>query len=82
MEHMHQHDLQVLRYDGRLAALFQMLEDLHTAASDGSLQGVTPLTDAELLEWLHECIYTAQETITEIEKARTRGVAPHLRLVK
>jgi gluconate kinase len=81
MEHNHQPDFQVLHYDGRLAALFQVLDELHSAASDGNLRGATPLTDRELVGWLQDCIYTAQETIHEIEQGRAKQQT-HLRLVK
>lgn len=81
MGQSHQPELQLLYNDVRLEDLFQVLDDLHTAASDGRLQSITTLTNAEVLSWLSELSYTAQETIAEIHKAERKS-APHLRLVK
>lgn len=60
--------LQLLYTDARLHALTQQLDELHTAASDGLLQRVTPLSNAELVGWLRDVLYTVQETIVEIEQ--------------
>lgn len=72
--------LQLLYTDARLHALTQQLDELHTAAGDGLLQMVTPLSNAELISWLHEVLYTVQETIVEIEQSG--GEMPGLRRVK
>ncbi len=64
--------------DARLAALFEVFDDLHTAASEGQLAAMTTLNNRELVGWLQELVYTAQETITEIEKT---SVYPVIRLV-
>ncbi|HLV35094.1 MAG TPA: hypothetical protein VKY59_08280 [Spirillospora sp.] len=82
MAQIHQPNFQIIYNGTRLAGLFQSLDELHTAASEGRLQTVTPLTEAELIGWLQELIYTAKETITEIEEHDNRPSAPHLRLVK
>lgn len=73
-------NLQLLYTDARMAALQKALDELHSAASDGSLPAITPLSKAELIGWLREFVYTAQETITELEQAETE--LPGLRLVK
>ena len=79
----HQPNLQIVNNDNRLASLFQSLDDLHTAASDGQIHRVTPLTSTELVGWLQELIYVAQETIEEIDHQKTTTTAvPHLRIVK
>ena len=64
--------------DARLAAMFELFDDLHTAASEGDLEAITSLNNRELVGWLRELVYTAEETITEIEKS---NVYPALRLV-
>ncbi len=83
MGQSHQPNLQLLYNEVRLANLFQVLDELHTAASDGQLQTLTTLSSAEIVGWLNELTYTAQETIAEISNGeRTTNGAPHLRLVK
>jgi len=82
MGQTHQPNLQIVYNDNRLASLFQSLDELHTAASEGQLNSVTPLTNAELIGWLQELAYTAQETIKEIDHQAGPASASHLRLVK
>jgi hypothetical protein len=82
MTQIHQPNFQIIYNDMRLAGLFQSLDELHSAASEGSLQSITPLSNAELLGWLQELIYTAEETISEIRQHEIKPAAPHLRLVK
>lgn len=52
--------------DGRLDWLMETLDDLHTAAADGTLPTQTGLSKIELIGWLREVIYTATETLDEI----------------
>lgn len=73
-------NLQLLYNDARLVSLFEALDELHTAASDGTLHTVTTVGRVELVGWLRELMYTAQETITEIEEHAVE--APGLTLVK
>jgi hypothetical protein len=61
-------NLQLLYNDARLQGLFGALDELHSAASDGMLHTLTTLNQAELVGWLHELVYTAEQTIDEIEK--------------
>ncbi len=61
--------LQLLYTDGRLFDLIDVLDQLHTAASEGYLHNLTTLDTSELLEVLQDLVYTAQETISEIEDA-------------
>lgn len=70
--------------DAGLAAVYEAFDDLHDAVSEGQIQELTPLDKRELLSWLHELVYTAQETIQEIEKVNAPAAcqAPTLRLVK
>lgn len=70
--------------DAGLAAVYEVFDDLHDAASEDQLQELTALDKRELLGWLRELVFTAQETITEIESrsARVARQEPVLRLVK
>jgi hypothetical protein len=68
--------------DAGLAAMYEVFDNLHSAASEGELHTLTALNNRELVGWLRELVYTAQETITEIEKYSGRPKQPTLRLVK
>lgn len=63
-----QPNLQLLYNDARLGTLLDALDELHTAASEGHLSEITTLKDAELMGWLYELVYTAQQTMEEIER--------------
>lgn len=82
MGQTHQPNFQIIYNNNHLASLFRSLDELHTAASEGTLNNVTPLANAELVGWLQELIYTAEETIEEINTHQTKPSAPHLRIVK
>lgn len=62
-----QPSLQLLYNESRLSTLLDALDELHSAASDGDVRSVTTLSNAELVGWLREIIYTARETMDEIE---------------
>jgi hypothetical protein len=47
--------------------LFLRLDLLHDYASAGRLEDATPLSREELRGWLEELIYTARETLREME---------------
>jgi hypothetical protein len=64
----------------RLSEMLDMLDDLHSAASEDSAYEFSGMTRQELLGFLREVIYTAQETMTEIQRQR-RAQKPMLRLV-
>jgi len=76
-----QPDFQLMVNDVRLAHLFEALDELHSAASEGQLQKLTALNDVELVGWLRDFVYTAQETIAEIE-GRENTRPANLKLVK
>jgi hypothetical protein len=82
MAQTHQSQLQLLYNDARLATLYQALDELHTAASDGDMHVLTTLTRDEMVGWLRDLVYTAEETIAEIEKEAPKNTASRLRLVK
>ena len=74
-------NIQLLYTEARLAALYQALDELHTAASEDRLNAQTTVSKVELVGWLHELVYTAQETIAEIE-GRGGTERPALSLVE
>lgn len=62
-----------LIYDGDcLGDLLEILDDLHTAASENKLHTFTTINKAELVGLLKDLIFTAQETIDEIETSAKR----------
>ena len=58
----------VLYKDNYMANLFEGLDRLHSAASEGKAHEITSLSAQEMTSWLQELIYTAQETIYEINR--------------
>ncbi len=63
-----------LLYEGdRLEDLLDLLDELHSAASENRLQNLTTLSKPELLGMLQDVIYTAQETIREMETPAARA---------
>src|SRR5664279_3405528 len=70
-----QPNLQLLYNTARFSGLLDALDELHSAASDGNVRAVTPLSNAELVSWLYEVIYTAQETMNEIESKNAEATA-------
>ncbi len=49
------------------AHLFAKLDRLHDLASEGHLSEATSLRPAEVIGWLQDIIFTAQETVREVE---------------
>ena len=64
-----QTQIQLLPRTNRIDVAYETIDDLHSAICEGG--SVDNLSDfqsrAELLNWLRDVIYTAQETITELE---------------
>lgn len=52
--------------DRQLADLLDLLDALHSAASEGDVQAVTALDRPALVALLRELIYTAEETLDEL----------------
>ena len=73
-------NLHLLYNDARLGNLLDTLDELHTAASEGNLQQITTVSDAELVGWLYEVMYTAQEIMSEIDNHHEQR-EPELTLV-
>lgn len=63
-----QTQIQLLPRTNRLDLAYQTMDELHSAASDGELDTFDGIQNRqELLNWLRDVIYMAQETIVEIE---------------
>ena len=52
--------------------VLQYIDLLHTAVSEGDAQHLANLDELEMVNVLRDLIYTAQETITEIEVTRSQ----------
>jgi hypothetical protein len=59
--------LQALFTDIRFESIFNAVDRLHDAASSGKLAEVTNLSTDEVIGWLRDIAYTANETIRELE---------------
>lgn len=53
--------------DAHFEALLQIMDQLHDAATVNNLSAISPLTAREVIGWLDDIIYTAEETIRELE---------------
>ncbi len=53
--------------DDAFADLFARFDRLHDVAGDGRLAQATPLRPSEVIGWLEDIIFTAEETIREID---------------
>ncbi len=73
--------LKLLYTDARLADLLQAVDELHTAASEDLLAQVTPLTAQDMIGWLKDLVYTAEETIAEIEQRQPKPTTARLRVL-
>lgn len=63
-----QTQIQLLPRTNRLDVAYEAIDELHSAISDGSIETLSEFQSrAELLNWLRDVIYTAQETIEELE---------------
>ncbi len=69
-----------------LPDLLDLLDDLHSAASDGDLPRFTTLGAEDVAELLEELVFVAQETLRELNKNSTRSArkqrTPMLRLLQ
>lgn len=68
-------ELQLRYADDQLNHMYDVLDDLHSAASEGQLGTMTTINEGDLVGLLRDLIYTAQETISEIEKQTKRSRA-------
>jgi hypothetical protein len=70
-----------------LEDVLELLDQLHSAATEGNTTRVTGMSDADALGYLHDIIYTAQEAVQEIQAAKAqrqqrRRQQPVLRIVE
>ena len=71
--------LQALFTDIRFESIFNAVDRLHDAASSGKITEVTNLSTEEVIGWLRDIAYTANETIRELEDASdSTGSVPSL----
>jgi hypothetical protein len=70
-------------YNGdQIGDLYDVLDTLHSAASEGKIQTLTTMNEQELVGLLRDIIFTAKETIGEIENRRKKAhPQPILRFV-
>ena len=54
------------------AHLLRKLDRLHDLASEGHLSEATPLRPGEVIGWLEDIIFTAEETVREVEAHAAR----------
>lgn len=71
----------------QLEDVMDYIDELHSAASEGNSQSFTGLSEVEVMNYLRELIYTAQEAIGEIERTRetkrkSRAKQPVLHIVQ
>lgn len=56
----------------RMDELYDVLDELHSAASENELHTFTSMNEHDVVDFLRDLIYTAQQTIEEIEQ-RAKG---------
>lgn len=67
-----QTQIQLLPRTNRLDVAYEAIDELHSAISDGSIENMSEFQSrSELLNWLRDVIYTAQETIEELENTES-----------
>jgi hypothetical protein len=71
-------------FEEKLERLLMALDELHTAASDGTLGALTSLSRQELVSWLNDLIYTASETLAELadHSGEAGGFPPPLTILR
>lgn len=53
--------------EAHFEALLQIMDALHDAAAAGQLGEVSPLSKRDVIGWLDDIIFTAEETIRELQ---------------
>jgi hypothetical protein len=53
--------------EAHFEVLLQIVDRLHDAAAADRLETVTPMNAREVIGWLDDIIYTAEETIRELQ---------------
>lgn len=76
-----QTQIQILSQGSRLDLVYETIDELHTAICEGQLEKLPEFdSPADMINWLCDVVYTAQETISELEKAQVKA-EPMLRVV-
>lgn len=70
-----QHTLSFLHTAARLMDTLGTLDEIHTAASHNALDTLNERGREELVGWLHEIAFVANETIAELDSAQPRQSA-------
>jgi hypothetical protein len=70
-----QHTLSFLHTAARLMDTLGTLDAIHTAASHNTLDTLNERGREELVGWLHEIAFVANETIAELDTAQPRQAA-------
>jgi hypothetical protein len=65
--------LQAIYTDNRFESMVRALDRLHDAASEGSTAELTNLPRHELIGWLKEISYLAEETIRELDSTASNA---------
>lgn len=74
--------LKLLHTPVRLDSLLDVLDELHSAASEGRLQEISTISEAEMRGWLLEVMYLAQQTLEEIDEQQMEREPAGLSLVR
>ena len=53
--------------EAHFEALLQVMDRLHDAAAIGELENMTPMDARELMGWLDDIIFTAEEVVRELQ---------------
>ena len=53
--------------EAHFEALLQVMDRLHDAAAVGELDSMTPMDARELMGWLDDIIFTAEEVVRELQ---------------
>ena len=76
-----QTQIQLLPRGSRLDIVYETVDELHTAVCEGKLEKLPEFdSPTDLMNWLRDVVYTAEETIRELEKAQVKA-GPMLRVV-
>lgn len=69
----------LLRASGinHLEDVLDYIDQLHSVASDGDSNALNTMSEAEVMNYLREIIYTAEETLAEIEATRAHRNRKH-----
>jgi len=68
-------------YAETLHDMLDMLDELHSIASEGNICDKASMSERELMSLLRDVIYTAQETMAEVQSQR-KTQKPILRIVE